>query len=119
MADFVVKTFLIRSAIALRRIISPCVFFSIIVHFHVWVLLKCSEEQEEKSNCTLENNKTQSNWVRAINHQSRYMVTSFNVVPRGTEGAVSVEGTVAGVLASMHLAFGGCYMDELNNDACG
>jgi len=36
---------------------------------------------------------------------SRYLVTSFKVVPRGTEGAVSVEGTLAGILASVALAF--------------
>lgn len=36
---------------------------------------------------------------------SRYLVTTFKVVPRGTEGAVSVEGTLAGILASVVLAF--------------
>jgi len=37
----------------------------------------------------------------------RYLVTTFKVVPRGTEGAVSVEGTIAGLLASVLLAFVG------------
>lgn len=36
---------------------------------------------------------------------SRYLVTTFKIVPRGTEGAVSVEGTVAGILAALVLAF--------------
>ena len=35
---------------------------------------------------------------------SRYLVTSFKIVPRGTEGAVSLEGTMAGLVASVILA---------------
>lgn len=35
---------------------------------------------------------------------SRYLVTSFSIVPRGTEGAISLEGTVAGLIASVILA---------------
>ena len=31
-------------------------------------------------------------------------MTTFKVVPRGTEGAVSVEGTFAGIVAAMLLA---------------
>lgn len=34
----------------------------------------------------------------------RYLITTFKTVPRGTEGAVSVEGTIAGLLASVLLA---------------
>ena len=34
----------------------------------------------------------------------RYLITNFKIVPRGTEGAVSVEGTLAGLLASALLA---------------
>ncbi|KAH1103524.1 hypothetical protein AAZX31_13G247800 [Glycine max] len=37
--------------------------------------------------------------------KTTYLVTTFKVVPRGTEGAVSVEGTLAGILASIVLAF--------------
>lgn len=44
---------------------------------------------------------------------NRYLVTTFKVVPRGTEGAVSVEGTVAGLLASIILASVGCYMGQV------
>uniref|UniRef100_A0A3Q7HH28 Protein VTE6, chloroplastic n=1 Tax=Solanum lycopersicum TaxID=4081 RepID=A0A3Q7HH28_SOLLC len=39
--------------------------------------------------------------------KTTYLVTSFKVVPRGTEGAVSAEGTLAGLLASVLLAFVG------------
>ncbi|KAI3996893.1 hypothetical protein MKX01_021169 [Papaver californicum] len=46
--------------------------------------------------------------------KTTYLVTSFKVVPRGTEGAVSVEGTVAGLLASMLLAIAGFYMGEVS-----
>ena len=44
---------------------------------------------------------------------SRYLVTTFKIVPRGTEGAVSVEGTIAGLLASILLSFVGCVMGEV------
>ncbi|MBA0687563.1 hypothetical protein Goari_015089, partial [Gossypium aridum] len=43
-----------------------------------------------------------------------YLVTNFQIVPRGTEGAVSVEGTVAGLLASILLATIGCLLGEIN-----
>ncbi|THG08964.1 hypothetical protein TEA_006964 [Camellia sinensis var. sinensis] len=39
-------------------------------------------------------------------------VTTFKIVPRGTEGALSVEGTVAGLLASILLSFVGYLMGE-------
>lgn len=44
---------------------------------------------------------------------TRYLVTTFKVVPRGTEGAVSVEGTLAGIFASILLASVGCYMGQV------
>ncbi|KAF2286161.1 hypothetical protein GH714_011135 [Hevea brasiliensis] len=45
--------------------------------------------------------------------KTTYLVTTFKVVPRGTEGAVSVEGTLAGLLASILLAVVGCSMGEI------
>lgn len=36
--------------------------------------------------------------------KTTYLVTNFKVVPKGTEGAVSMEGTVAGLLAAVLLA---------------
>ena len=36
--------------------------------------------------------------------KTTYLVTNFKIVPRGTEGAVSVEGTAAGVAASALMA---------------
>ncbi|GER53962.1 hypothetical protein STAS_31513 [Striga asiatica] len=47
--------------------------------------------------------------------KTTYLVTSFKIVPRGTEGAVSFEGTFAGLLASILLAFIGCFMGQLVN----
>ncbi|TXG66665.1 hypothetical protein EZV62_007940 [Acer yangbiense] len=44
--------------------------------------------------------------------KTTYLVTTLKVVPRGTEGAVSVEGTFAGILASIILAFVGCLMGK-------
>lgn len=49
-----------------------------------------------------------------LNFNCRYLVTTFKVVPRGTEGAVSVEGTFAGVLASILLASVGYLMGEVS-----
>ncbi|KAJ6886692.1 protein VTE6 [Populus alba x Populus x berolinensis] len=43
--------------------------------------------------------------------KTTYLVTTFKVVPRGTEGAVSAEGTLAGLLASILLASIGCILD--------
>ncbi|XP_071907320.1 protein VTE6, chloroplastic-like [Coffea arabica] len=45
--------------------------------------------------------------------RTTYLVTTFKVVPRGTEGAVSVEGTLAGLLASILLASVGCLMGNI------
>lgn len=45
---------------------------------------------------------------------SRYLVTTFKVVPRGTEGAVSVEGTFAGIFASILLASVGCLTGQVS-----
>nr|KYP34606.1 putative membrane protein sll0875 family [Cajanus cajan] len=44
-----------------------------------------------------------------------YLVTTFKVVPRGTEGAVSVEGTLAGILAAIALAFVSFLMGEIGS----
>jgi uncharacterized membrane protein len=41
----------------------------------------------------------------------RYLVTTMAVVPRGTEGAVSLTGTIAGFVASIFLAYVGYAID--------
>ncbi|KAE8726392.1 hypothetical protein F3Y22_tig00006992pilonHSYRG00009 [Hibiscus syriacus] len=46
--------------------------------------------------------------------KTTYLVTDFRIVPRGTEGAVSLEGTVAGLLASVLLASIGCLLGEIS-----
>ncbi|GMH25587.1 hypothetical protein Nepgr_027430 [Nepenthes gracilis] len=46
--------------------------------------------------------------------RTTYLVTTFKIVPRGTEGAVSVEGTFAGLLASILLSFVGCLTGQIN-----
>ncbi|KAK9688723.1 hypothetical protein RND81_09G006500 [Saponaria officinalis] len=46
--------------------------------------------------------------------KTTYLVTTFKIVPRGTEGAVSVEGTFAGFLASVLLACVGCLTGQIN-----
>jgi uncharacterized protein (TIGR00297 family) len=39
--------------------------------------------------------------------QRTFLITTLQPVPRGTEGAVSLEGTIAGIVASIALAFVG------------
>ncbi|KAH7686302.1 putative membrane protein [Dioscorea alata] len=46
--------------------------------------------------------------------KTTYLVTNFKVVPRGTEGAVSAEGTAAGLLAAVLLASIGYFMGEVD-----
>jgi uncharacterized membrane protein len=41
-------------------------------------------------------------------------VTTFKVVPRGTEGAISIEGTIAGILASGFLAGVGYLLGQVH-----
>ncbi|KAK1353939.1 Protein VTE6, chloroplastic [Heracleum sosnowskyi] len=43
-----------------------------------------------------------------------YLVTTFKVVPKGTEGAVSAEGTFAGFLASIFLVCTAVLIGEIN-----
>ncbi|OIW05303.1 hypothetical protein TanjilG_03692 [Lupinus angustifolius] len=45
--------------------------------------------------------------------KTTYLVTTFKVVPRGTEGAVSVEGTLAGFFAAIVLAVVACLLGEV------
>ncbi|XP_010540144.1 PREDICTED: protein VTE6, chloroplastic [Tarenaya hassleriana] len=45
--------------------------------------------------------------------KTTYLATTFKVVPRGTEGAVSVEGTLAGLIASLLLASIGCFLGQI------
>lgn len=51
--------------------------------------------------------------VRCWNFNCRYLVTTLKVVPRGTEGAVSVEGTSAGLFASILLASIACLTGQV------
>ncbi|XP_052177829.1 protein VTE6, chloroplastic isoform X2 [Diospyros lotus] len=46
--------------------------------------------------------------------KTTYLITTLKIVPRGTEGAVSIEGTIAGLLASILLSSVGCLMGEIN-----
>ncbi|PKA64624.1 hypothetical protein AXF42_Ash007371 [Apostasia shenzhenica] len=46
--------------------------------------------------------------------RTTYLVTTFKVVPRGTEGAISVEGTIAGLLASVLLASVGYLVGKID-----
>lgn len=46
--------------------------------------------------------------------RTTYLVTTFKIVPRGTEGAVSLEGTFAGILASVLLASVGYVLGQIN-----
>jgi uncharacterized protein (TIGR00297 family) len=47
---------------------------------------------------------TTSSEVGKAYGKTTYLITSLKLVPRGTEGAVSVEGTVAGLIAAVGVA---------------
>ncbi|CAN1179334.1 Protein VTE6, chloroplastic [Linum perenne] len=59
-------------------------------------------------------NDTVSSEIGKAYGKTTYLVTTFKVVPRGTEGAVSVEGTLAGLLAAIVLASIGCLMGQID-----
>ncbi|KAF0920212.1 hypothetical protein E2562_034025 [Oryza meyeriana var. granulata] len=46
--------------------------------------------------------------------RTTYLVTTLKIVPRGTEGAISIEGTLAGILASIILASVGYLLGQVN-----
>ncbi|XP_062220201.1 protein VTE6, chloroplastic isoform X1 [Phragmites australis] len=46
--------------------------------------------------------------------KTTYLVTTFKVVPRGTEGAISVEGTLSGILASVFFASVGYLLGQVD-----
>ncbi|KAJ3695125.1 hypothetical protein LUZ60_000502 [Juncus effusus] len=46
--------------------------------------------------------------------KTAYLVTNMKVVPRGTEGAVSLEGTIAGFFASVFLASVAYFLNEVD-----
>ncbi|KAI4321796.1 hypothetical protein MLD38_035138 [Melastoma candidum] len=45
--------------------------------------------------------------------KTTYLVTTLKVVPRGTEGAISLEGTIAGLVAAVILATGSLLLDQI------
>src|SRR6185503_7894139 len=47
---------------------------------------------------------TSSSEIGQLLGRRTYLPTNFKPVPRGTEGAVSLEGTLAGILASLVIA---------------
>ncbi|KAH6795609.1 hypothetical protein C2S51_036595 [Perilla frutescens var. frutescens] len=59
-------------------------------------------------------NDTVSSEIGKAYGKTTYLVTTFKIVPRGTEGGISIEGTFAGVLASIFLASVGFLMGEIN-----
>eukprot|EP00899_Mesostigma_viride_P002590 jgi/Mesvir1/12331/Mv00518-RA.1 len=53
--------------------------------------------------------------------KTTYLITTLSKVPRGTEGAISVEGTIAGIVASIILSSLGCWlglMDGISLFSC-
>jgi uncharacterized membrane protein len=51
----------------------------------------------------------------ALGSVTRYLVTTMSTVPPGTEGAVSLEGTLAGLLASVILSAVACALNLVQN----
>ena len=46
--------------------------------------------------------------------KTTFLITNFKPVPRGTEGAVSLEGTIAGIVGSIAIAFVGWAVGFIN-----
>ncbi|CAN0891237.1 Protein VTE6, chloroplastic [Linum grandiflorum] len=59
-------------------------------------------------------NDTASSEIGKAYGKTTYLATTFKVVPRGTEGAVSVEGTLAGFLAAIILASISCLLGQID-----
>jgi uncharacterized protein (TIGR00297 family) len=53
---------------------------------------------------------TASSEIGQVIGRHTYLLTTFRPVPRGTEGAVSAEGTIAGILASLAVAALGAWI---------
>ncbi|KAL2621579.1 hypothetical protein R1flu_001784 [Riccia fluitans] len=47
--------------------------------------------------------------------KTTYLVTTFSIVPRGTEGAVSLEGTLAGLFAALFLVASSYFLNQVNS----
>ncbi|KAL3680666.1 hypothetical protein R1sor_023622 [Riccia sorocarpa] len=47
--------------------------------------------------------------------KTTYLVTTFSVVPRGTEGAVSLEGTIAGLVAALFLVVSSFFLNQVDS----
>ncbi|XP_047330904.1 protein VTE6, chloroplastic [Impatiens glandulifera] len=73
---------------------------------HLWVLGFIA------SFCTKLSDTVSSEIGKAYG-KTTYLVTTFKTVPRGTEGAMSLEGTLAGLLASVILSSAGCLLGEI------
>ncbi|KAL8505655.1 hypothetical protein ACS0TY_016769 [Phlomoides rotata] len=61
--------------------------------------------------CTKLNDTVSSEIGKAYGRKT-YLVTTLKTVPRGAEGGISIEGTFAGLLASILLASVGCLLDK-------
>ncbi|CAD6230025.1 unnamed protein product [Miscanthus lutarioriparius] len=46
--------------------------------------------------------------------RTTYLVTTLKIVPRGTEGAISIEGTISGILAAVFLAGVGYLLGQVD-----
>jgi len=51
--------------------------------------------------------------------KNTYLITTMKLVPRGTEGAVSAEGTLAGIVASIIIAALGVFLHLVNLEGAG
>ncbi|KAL6845085.1 hypothetical protein ACP4OV_024580 [Aristida adscensionis] len=64
--------------------------------------------------CTKLSDTVSSEVGKAFGRTTRYLVTTLKVVPRGTEGAISIEGTLAGISASVFLASVGYLLGQVD-----
>ncbi|KAL9690558.1 hypothetical protein QQ045_010960 [Rhodiola kirilowii] len=94
------------------------------LQFCVILLSSLSDRRYSSLDCPLRESRLRFCWERSRGGtlvrlafcslrltSSSYLVTTLKVVPRGTEGAVSLEGTLAGLVAAALLAYVGCYLN--------
>ncbi len=87
-----------RHALANTSVAAACALFAVTTpHFGLFALAFAAAFATKTSD-------TASSEIGQLWGRRTFSITSFKPVPRGTEGAVSLEGTVAGIVASVGVA---------------
>ncbi len=88
----------VRHALANTSVAAACAFFAIMTPYGGLFVLAFAAAFATKTS------DTAASEIGQLWGKRTFLITSLRPVPRGTEGAVSLEGTVAGILASVLVA---------------